>query len=158
MAGCHSCQKTVQGWQDGLDKWGGGQKDSHATKATYGAVTVATFFIPGADELKDVEVGVDAARAVEVAGDVAKAAKRGLKPFGTGPHNAKIADAANSASDGEVIAGGKCCRNVQSRRREDSRALCNQAPETDGLGAADGCDLGIGSAAAGCAVPRPPSR
>lgn len=37
----------------------------------------------------------------------AKGAKRGPKPFGTGPHNLKIREIADSVTDGQVIAGGQ---------------------------------------------------
>jgi RHS repeat-associated protein len=36
-----------------------------------------------------------------------KASKRGPKPFGTGPHNNKIKEVADSVKNGEVIAGGQ---------------------------------------------------
>ncbi|MFI2857641.1 hypothetical protein ACH6EH_10890 [Paenibacillus sp. JSM ZJ436] len=34
-------------------------------------------------------------------------AKTGPKPFGTGPHNEKIAEVAGQVSDGRIIAGGQ---------------------------------------------------
>jgi hypothetical protein len=33
--------------------------------------------------------------------------KRGPKPFGTGPHNLKIREVADSVTDGQIIAGGQ---------------------------------------------------
>jgi hypothetical protein len=86
--GCGSCEKTVQGWQDGLDKWGGGQKDAAATKGAYGVTSVATVFIPGggwAKGARAAEKGLDLARAAEVGtgaeiryyGDITPAAKPG---------------------------------------------------------------------------------
>jgi RHS repeat-associated protein len=36
-----------------------------------------------------------------------RGAKRGPKPFGTGPHNLKVKEVADSVTDGEIIAGGQ---------------------------------------------------
>jgi uncharacterized protein RhaS with RHS repeats len=57
------------------------------------------------------------------------ASKSGPKPFGTGPHNKKIKEVADSVKDGDVIAGGqipglpeasfKTPSGVKSSRRPD---------------------------------------